>query len=159
MKFRKVVLLMVISFGLMTLMSTTCDKNDPDPGNCTGVVSASASGFFTQSFCFDDVTSYTFEPENRISFWARETSTDFGMDVSVYAKDGIPVSTGTYNCGSGEQGFVELITAQDGDFYKSQSGTLTITSASATSFKATFNVTAQGYYNKETITFSGTISK
>ena len=125
MKLKKLFFIVAITFGLATLMSTKCEKDEPsDPSNCTEVVSASSTGYFTLSFCFDNVTSYSFEPENSISFWARETLTDYGMDISIYAKDDIPVSIGTYNCGSGEQGFVELITAQDGDFYKSQSGTI-----------------------------------
>ncbi len=157
MKLKKFMFLVVVSLGVMILMSTTCKKDD-DPSGCSGVASATATGEISQSFCFDEVTSFNYDPENYISFWAKETSTDYGFDMSVYARDGQNVTTGTYQCGPDNPGFVELITSHDGDFYKSKSGTVTITSANATSMSGSFNVVCEGYYNKKTINFSGTFS-
>ncbi|PLX10204.1 MAG: hypothetical protein C0598_10960 [Marinilabiliales bacterium] len=157
MKIKKLLFLVVISVGIMTLMSTTCDKVE-DPAGCSGVASATATGEISQSFCFDEVTSFTYDPENRLSFWAKETSTDYGFDFSIYAQNDQSITPGTYQCGPDNPGFVELITAQDGDFYKSQSGTITISSANQTSMSGSFNVVCEGYYNKKTINFSGTFS-
>lgn len=157
MKLKKLVYLVVISLGIMTLMSTTCKKDD-DPAGCSGVASATSTGEISQSFCFDIVTSYHYDPVNYISFWARETSSDYGFDISVYAQNDQSITPGTYQCGSDNPGFVELITSHDGDFYKSKSGTVTITSANETSISGSFNVVAEGYYNKKTINFSGTFS-
>lgn len=70
---------------------------------------------------------------------------------------------GTYNCGQGNPGFVELIyEAIDGneqEFYKSQSGTLTITQVDANHFIGSFDVVALGYYGHESINFKGTFNK
>jgi len=157
MKLKKLMFLVVVSLGVMILMSTTCKKDD-DPAGCSGVASATATGEISQSFCFDVVTTYKYDPANYISFWARETSSDFGFDLSVYAQNDQNVTPGTYQCGPDNPGFVELITAMDGDFYKSQSGTITISSANESSISGSFNVVAEGYYNKKTINFSGTFS-
>ncbi len=149
---------MALSIGLMTLMSTTCKKDEPVAAGCDGVATATATGEIDQTFCFDVVTTYNYDPENYISFWARETSSDFGFDCSVNSENGQPVTPGTYQCGPGNTGFVELITAQDGDFYKSISGTLTITSANETSITGSFSVVAKGYYNEKIINLSGSFS-
>lgn len=163
MKVSKIVLFLSMALAFITLTSTTCNKSDDPTPECNGVAAATATGFIEQSFCFDNVTTYNYDPTNYISFWARESSSSFGFDVSINAVDGQAVTTGTYQCGSGNPGFVELIfedqNSGDSDFYKSQSGSITITVASETNFKASFDVTAKGYYNGESIHFSGTIDK
>lgn len=162
MKIKKIFMLMVVAIGLTTLMSTTCDKDDPDNlDTCNGVVTASVTGYINQDFCFDNLNSYTYEPTEYLTLWARETATDIGFDIRINAVSNQQITPGTYNCGSGEPGFVEFIIEDAGntgsDFYKSQSGTITLTQASESTFKATFNVVAIGYYNEETTNFSGTI--
>ncbi|NOY51273.1 MAG: hypothetical protein GXO88_12030, partial [Chlorobi bacterium] len=72
MKKKKLLLLLVITLGLTTLMSTTCKKDEPTAATCDGVASATATGEIDQTFCFDLVTTYNYDPENYISFWARE---------------------------------------------------------------------------------------
>jgi len=162
MKVKRIFMLLIVAIGLTTLMSTTCDKDDTDiPDTCDGIVTATVTGYIDQNFCFDNLNSYTYEPTNSITLWARETVTDIGFDIQINAVNNQQITPGTYNCGSGEPGFVEFI-IEDGenansDFYKSQSGTITITQASESIFKATFNVVAVGYYNNETTNFSGTV--
>jgi len=162
MKVKKIVLLLIVALGLTTLMSTKCEKDDPeDPNICNGIVSAIATGNIDQTFCFDNLSTYTYEPSNYITLWARETSTDVGFDIKISAVNNQAVTPGTYNCGSGEPGFVEFIIEDEGsadsDFYKSQSGTITLTQASESTFSATFNVVAVGYYNEKSVNFSGTV--
>ena len=161
MKFRKPALLIVTIVALTTLMSTTCNKEEePDPGNCTGYVSATASGAVSASICFDLLNSYNYTPNTSVSLWARQTGSIYGFDISINPNDGSDITTGTYQCGSGP-GFVELIveTETDSEFYKSKEGTITVTKIDADHFEATFNVKAEGYYNKETINYSGTVIK
>ncbi len=152
----------MVAVSLTTLMSTTCEKDDTDPDICNGIVTATASGDIEQTFCFDQLSTYTYEPTNYITLWAREESTDIGFDIQVTAVNNQAVTPGTYNCGSGEPGFVEFIIEDmenpNGDFYKSQSGTITITQASESKFNATFNVVVVGYYDSKTANFSGTVS-
>ena len=156
---RKILFLAAAFVGMTAMMSTTCETEDlKDPENCNGAASASSTGNVEGTYCFDNVTTYTYDPSNMVTFWARETSTETGMDLSVYAPNGGTVVNGTYDCANNEA-FVELITSGDGEFYKSKSGTVTITNANATNFSASFNVTCEGYYNQKTITFIGTISK
>jgi len=162
MKFKKIIFLLSLSLVLITLMSTQCETEEPTP-ECNGIVKVTATGHFDQTFCFDGLISYDYDPTTRISLWARESSTDIGFDMSISAVDSQSITPGTYNCGSGEPGFVEIIIEDQTnvyhDFYKSKSGTITITQASETNFSATFNVVAVGYYNDETINLTGTVNK
>ncbi len=162
MRFRKIMFLLGLSLGLITLMSSQCETEDPIP-NCNGIATATATGNIEQTFCFDNVTTYNYDPTTSISFWARESTTDIGFDMSISAVNNQAITPGTYNCGSGEPGFVELIlenlTNGENEFYKSQSGTITLTQASESNFSATFNVVAVGYYNGKTINFTGTVDK
>ena len=162
MKVKKIILLLAVALGLTTLMSTTCEKDKTDPITCNGIVTAKVTGDLEQTFCFDNLSSYTYEPTNYISLWARESSTDIGFDIQISAVNNQAITPGTYNCGSGEPGFVEFIIEDEGssdsDFYKSKSGTITITQASESIFNATFNVVAVGYYNEKTVNYSGTVS-
>lgn len=161
MKINKSAMLVLAAIGLMTLMSTTCNKEENgDPANCTGYVSATASGNVSANLCFDILNSYDYTPNTSVSLWARQTGADYGFDISISPGDGSDITPGTYQCGTGP-GFVELIweTDTDSEFYKSQSGTITVTKIDADSFEATFNVEAVGYYNKQSITYTGTVSK
>jgi hypothetical protein len=158
MKTKKLLFLLAVTLGLTTLMSTTCKKDEPAAAACDGVVSATATGEIDQIFCFDLVTTYNYDPANYISLWAHESSSNFSFDCSVNSENGQSVTPGTYQCGPDNPGFVELINEQDGDFYKSQSGTLTITSASETNITGSFSVVAKGYYNNKTINFNGNFS-
>ena len=154
-------MLIVAAIGFVTLMSTTCAKEESnDPGTCTGYVSAKASGDITTDLCFDELNSYNYVPNTSVSLWARSSGSSYGFDISINPNDGSAITPGTYQCGSGF-GFVELIweTDDDSEFYKSHSGTITVTKINADHFEATFNVVAIGYYNNKTINYSGTVKK
>jgi len=153
----------VAIFGLITLMSTTCNKEeDTDPGTCNGYVSATITGDVTGNFCFTDLTTFTYQPNSYVTLWARDGD-KYGFDTRLSSANDAPLIPGTYQCGSGEPGFVEFIyeteSGTDNEFYKSKSGTLTVTKVNETSFEGSFNVVAEGYYNKETINYSGTFKK
>ena len=162
MKIKNIILIVSLTLGLVTLMSSTCNTTDDATPDCAGPASATATGEIDQTFCFTNVTIDYYDPENRISVWGRTDNNVYGFDMSVSVTDGQTITTGTYNCGSDNPAFVELIMEDpsgDSEFYKSQSGTVTITEASQTTFKATFDVTAVGYYNGKSIHFTGTINK
>lgn len=153
-----------LALGLVTLMSSTCNKEeDPaDPGQCSGYVSAVATGGINANFCFTTITTFTYEPNNLVTLWARQAD-NYGFDVSLYSDNQADLVPGTYTCGSGGFAFVELIFEDPADpstneFYKSQSGTLTVTQVNQNSFKGSFNVVAVGYYNGKSINFSGTFT-
>lgn len=159
MKARKIILLFSIAIGLMTLMSTTCEKDDPDnpdPNTCDGFVTATASGNISTNFCFDILNTYENTNNESATLNVRqEGNPEYACGIYVYTLNG----PGTYNCGYDEPCFIELILhGDDNEFYKSQSGTLTITQVDEANFKATFNVVTVGYYNEQTVNFSGTVS-
>lgn len=161
MKAKKIIVLLCISIGMTLLMSTTCEKDDPEnPENCEGVASASSSGALIGTYCFTEVTSYNYQPNNYVSLFAAQIGTNIGFDLSIHTADGAAITTGTYDCGPDGLGFVELINegSEGGEFYKSQSGTLTVTQVNENTFIGSFNVVAVGYYNGESINFSGTIN-
>ncbi len=157
---KSIMMVLGLALGLLTLMSSQCNGTDnpPDP-DCSGYIQATATGNVNQSFCFDNFPQYVYDEENqRVSFSANVT-----VDGQMYACDlsVVPFVVGTqsYSCGQDDPGFVELIIHGDNqEFYKSQSGTLTITQADATHLKATFDVVTKGYNNGETVNLNGSVS-
>lgn len=153
-----------LAIGLITLMSTTCKKSDPDepdPNTCSGYITASATGNLTANFCFDKLAEYIYVPGETVSFITNQEGEPFySCHIQLNSYNGAFNGAGTYNCGFEEVGYVELVVhGTDNEFYKAQSGTITITQVDDTHFKATFNVVLVGYYNEKTVNFSGTINK
>ncbi len=162
MKTRKLFYLLGLSIAMVTLMSTTCQKNDTpdDNDNCDGIVSLKVSGALDENLCFKEGADYGYTENERaylsVGFGGNVT---YGFDVSVVANDGSFTGAGTYNCGPDQPGFVELVLHGDeNEFYKSQSGTITITEVDQNTFKGTFNVEAKGYYNEQSVTLSGSFN-
>lgn len=154
MKVRKILLLVIIAIGVTTLMSTTCDKEDTDPATCEGIISAAASGNINENFCFTTLVTYDFTANESATLNARQVGTpEYALGIYLYENTG----SGTYNCGSDQPCFIELIIhGDDNEFYKSQSGTITITQIDNSNFKATFNIVTVGYYNEKTVNITGT---
>ena len=137
-------------------MSTTCEKDDPDePSGCEGIAAASATGYITQSFCFDALVTYEYELNGNCQFTARQSGDpEYAYSFRIYEFTG----NGTYNCGPDQDAFSELILhGADNEFYKAQSGTVTITEYSLSGMKATFNLVTKGYYNDEIVNISGVV--
>jgi len=159
MKIKKIMFLAFISIGMMTLMSTTCEKISDEPTNCSGIASGTASGEVSASYCFDNLSTYDFIDQDHVLFFAHELSTEAGIQISYYEYQGVPPKTGTFQCGSDNGGgYIQLITPGHEEFYNSVSGTLTITNITDNSFEGSYDVTCEGYYNKKTITLKGTFS-
>ena len=157
---KRIIFAFGLLLGLVTLMGTTCNKEDnPPDDNCTGYIQATASGYINQSFCFDSNPQYTFDEANELLNFSANVTIDgvtYSCDVSVSPYSG----PNTYNCGSNNPGYVELILHGDeSEYYKSQSGTVTVTQADATHFVATFTVEAKGYYNEQTVNISGSVMR
>lgn len=163
MNFKRFLMIFTMTITIITTMSTTCEKNDPEIPECNGIGSAEATGFISGTYCFDLETHYDFRPNESVTMFVVQSNTDYIFDCSLYPSEGADLIAGTYSCGQGNPGFVELIyepaDANEQDFYKSQSGTLTITQVDADHFKGSFDVVAKGYYNNEVINFKGTFSK
>jgi hypothetical protein len=156
MKIKKLFLIVVLGFGLSALMSTTCKKDDPDnPDTCQGNTSATASGYLNSSFCFDVLVTNEYDSNGELSFVTRQSGdTEYAFSFKIYDFQG----TKTYNCGPDQDGYAELIVhGSDNEFYKAQSGTVTITEVSETSLKANFSFVCKGYYNKESVNLSGNV--
>lgn len=70
-------MLTIAVVGFMTLMSSTCNKNDEtnDRGTCTGYVAATATGSISANFYFDDRDSCTYLPNDRVGLWACQSGT------------------------------------------------------------------------------------
>ncbi len=157
---KRVLFVLGLFFGLISLTATTCNKeNNPPDDNCTGYVEATVTGYIDQSFCFVDNPQYTYSEENQMLNFSANVTVDgktYSIDVSVNPYTG-PQS---YSCGMDNAGYVELVVHGDeNEFYKAQSGTLEITQADASHLTATFNVSAKGYYNEQTVSLSGSVLK
>lgn len=161
MKTKKIISVSTI-FLLAGLMTFLACKKDDDSGNpdCNSYISASATGFVTQDFCFSKLAGYNYQDGHSVAITANQEGdvvyscmVEIGTDASPFT------GPGTYQCGGDKAGYVELIIhgKTENEFYKPTSGTITVTEAANNSFKATFNVTLVGYYNQQTVTLSGTV--
>ena len=158
---KSIIFILGLALGLVTLMSSTCNTSgddQPDP-NCNGFAQATLTGYINDSYCFDSNPQYTYDEENqRLNFSSIVTINDiiYSCSVSVYPYTG----TQSYSCDADNPGYVEFIVHGDNnEFYKSQSGTLSITKADANHLEASFNVTAKGYYSDETVNIVGSVMK
>jgi len=155
---KKMMIVLGLMLGLVTLMSSTCNNSeDPPNPDCNGYIQATSTGIINNTFCFDSNPQYVYSEENqRVNFSAIVTIDEvvYSCNVSVYPFTG----PNSYNCGPDNQGYVELVVhGNESEFYKSQSGTLTISRADATHLTATFDVTTKGYYNQETGSLKGSV--
>ena len=153
MKIKKFMFFTGLLLALVTLMSSECNKDATDP-SCDGYASATATGEVSNTFCFDTLYQFNYDGES-VSFGAGQTGvTHYGMDFFISPCSG----TGTYNCGIDQPGGLELIIHGDNnEFYKSQSGTITITKIDNSHVEATFDVVTAGYYNNKTVNLKGSV--
>lgn len=160
MKIEKVLFYLSLIVGLTLLMSTTCEKDDSnDPaGTCDGYVSATTSGELNATLCFDVLVSYEYSSGESLSFVTRQDGEPiYSCTIQMSSGNGTFNGPGTYQCGFDEPGYLELdIHGVENEFYKAQSGTITITQLDESHFNATFNVVTVGYYNEKTVTIVGT---
>ncbi len=159
MKIKKILSVGAI-FLVAVLMTFSACKKDEDSGNpdCDAYISASSSGFITQDYCFSNLVTFNFVNDHSVELTANQTGEPIYSCMLEIGDDNNKFSgPGTYQCGNDQPGYVELIVhGTENEFYKVVSGTVTVTEAGDNSFNATFNVTLKGYYNQETITFTGT---
>ena len=140
------------------LSSTSCNKDDDetDEGNssCNGYVSASISGAIDATICLDRYVSYINNSNETVTLTVGETNS-ITYSMFIQARDNFG-GTGTFSCGMNEKGYVELdIHGDNSEFYKSTSGTLTITKVDASSFEGKFDVTCKGYNNGKEVKLTG----
>jgi hypothetical protein len=161
MKTTKTFYLSVLTVMFVFLLNASCQKDDNTGGNdtCNGVISVKASGALDDNICFINSSDFGYTENERVYLSASGNNQTYGFDVSVVANDGTFTGPGTYNCGQDQPGFVELVIhGNENEFYKSISGTITITEVDQNRFKGSFNVEAKGYYNQQGVTLSGTFN-
>ncbi len=153
---KKFLLITGLAMGLLMLMSSQCNNSEPVNPDCNGIITATATGFLNQDFCFDVLIDYNFENSGVLYINAsQDGDINYAFSISLDAYNG----PGTYGLGE-DQGFAELIVhGNESEFYKVQTGTITVSQADETSMKATFYIETSGFYNKETVNFSGTVDK
>ena len=157
MKVKKIILLLSIAVGLTLLMSTKCEKDDPDnPTTCEGIVSATASGYVNADFCFDALVTYENNDNQDLYFTVRQDGEPiYSCTIDIAVLDG----PGTYNFAVDSPYYIELVVHGDeNEFYKGQSGSITISQVDAANFVASFNAVTLGYYNEQTVNFSGSVN-
>ncbi len=163
MNVRKILLVFGLITGLLTLMSASCNKDEgDDPGSsCTGYVSATATGEINTTLCTNAFVSYSYIPGESLSFVTRQDGEPiYSITIQLRSYAGTISGVGTYSCGLDEVGYVELdIHGDDSEFYKAESGTLTITQLSETNIEASFSVVTKGYYNGKIVNLNGTAKK
>ncbi|MCF6171772.1 MAG: hypothetical protein L3J66_12405 [Bacteroidales bacterium] len=157
MKMKKMMIVLGLALGLITLMSSECNTSDPVEPACGGFASATSTGFIAQSFCFDVLVTYDFNGTEGFDFTARqEGDVEYAFSINLWGYNG----PGTYDISPESHGFAELIIHGDeSEFYKVTSGSLTVTEADATTMKGTFDIVTVGFYNGETVNITGTIDK
>ena len=153
MKIRKFMFLTGLVLALVTLMSSECNKVDTNP-TCDGYASAESSGAFTNNFCFDTLNHFNYESSNVYFMASQPGDVHYTLDFSINPCDG----PGTYNCGQDQPGFLELIVhGDDNEFFKSQSGTITITKIDENHVEGSYEVITEGYYNHSSLNLKGNI--
>ena len=161
---KTMILLGVAIFSLLIFTASSCDDDNnnstPTPPSCQGIVSASATGYVSATICCNVAGQFYYVEGEKVELWAnQEGEPNYGVVVNALSYDGGFTGAGIYNCGPNDIGYVELIIhGNENEFYKSQSGTLYITQVNTNILVATFDVIAVGYYNGETINFSGSVS-
>jgi hypothetical protein len=84
----------------------------------------------------------------------KSADSNYACDISVSPFTGAK----SYNCGPNSPGYVELVIhGKNNEYYKAQSGTITVSQADVSHFKATFNVTTKGYNNGKTVNLQGSV--
>jgi len=157
MKVKRIMFFIGLALGLITLMSTECNDSDPvDPG-CNGIIAANATGFLAENYCFDVLVTYDFKGTDGLDITARqEGDIEYAFSITLYGYNG----PGTYDISPESHGFAEMIVhGAETEFYKVQSGTLSVTEADELKMKATFSIVTVGYYNGETVNFTGAVDK
>ncbi len=148
-----------LSMVFISLISTSCRKNDEPEKyyDCHGEISVKVSGLFNENICFKSGAEYTYIENDSVDLSA--SGSRYGFHINITANDGTFTGTGTYDCGNGKPGFVELIIHDyDNEYYKSISGTITVSEIGQNNFKGSYNVKAKGYYNEQSVTLSGTFN-
>lgn len=154
---KNVVILLGLAIGLITLMSSQCNGSDPVDPACNGIITATATGFVAESFCFDVLVTYDYKGVDGIDITARQDGdVQYAFTIILYGYNG----PGTYSLGPESHGFAEMIVhGAETEFYKVQSGSVSITEADETTMKATFDIVTTGYYNEENVNFTGSVDK
>lgn len=151
----------LLLLGLYLLSATSCNKKDDDNASeCTGPAQINVTGAVTGNYCLQDVTSFSYDDHIEINIILNNGGGESVMLFARvgYAGEGLNPGAGTYQCGDDNPGYVQLgYHGANQEFYNSVSGTLTITSVSASSLKGSFSVTAEGYYDSQTVNVTGTI--
>ncbi len=160
MELKKLMAFLGLTLGVLMLMSASCNKDESDDpgGSCTGFISATATGELNATLCMEALVSYDYTEGESLSLIARQDGEPiYSCTIQLRSYAGPITGVGTYTCGLDEVGYVELdIHGAENEFYKAQSGTITVTQLNATNFQATFNVVTKGYYNGKTLNLSGT---
>jgi len=162
MKAKKILTFSVTILVASLMIVSACKKEDNGDNNnsdCNSYVSATSSGFVAQDFCFDQLVEYNFNAGQTVALTVNQQGDPiYSCMVQIGTTNDPFTGPGTYQCGGDEAGYVELIIhGTENEFYKTVSGTITVTEASENTFKATFNVTLKGYNNGETVTLNGTV--
>ena len=159
MKTRTLSFLSLLLLGLYLLSAAACNKKDDDNASeCTGPAQLSVSGAVTGNYCLQEVTSFSYDDQVEINIILNDGGGESVMLFASVGGEGINVGPGTYQCGGENPGYVQLgYHGTNQEFYNSTSGTLNISSVSASSLKGSFSVTANGYYDNQTVTVTGTI--
>lgn len=152
-------LLLLASFIL--LVSACQKKDDPnEPAGCNGPGQVTVSGAVSGNYCLTEVTQYKYTDYVEINVVANNGAESVMLFVRVGSSgSGDTPVVGTFQVGNDNPGFVQVgFHGSNEEFFNSVSGSVTITQMSATSFKATFNVTAKGYYNEQTVSATGSVN-
>jgi hypothetical protein len=154
---KKIMIILGLALGLITLMSSECNNSDPVNPDCNGIIAATSTGFLARDFCFDVLVTYDFKGTNGLDITARQDGEPiYVFSINLWGYNG----PDTYNISPDSHGFAELVVHGDEtEFYKVTSGTFTVTEADANTLKGSFNIVTVGYINGETVNITGTIDK
>jgi hypothetical protein len=150
--------MLIISISLLTLLSTTCEKNKDEPQGCDGAVNLVVSGSMSKNYCLNEVIND--DLGENYSFTARLILDNEAVSIFIIVGDAdTPPGTGKFNCGTETNAFIQMVIhdSPDEGFYNAQSGSITVTQLDNAGFKASFTVQAKELYTEKNISLTGNI--
>lgn len=146
---------------LVVATVTACKKKDDpnSPAGCSGPAQMTLTGAVSGDYCLKEVTQYTYNDRLEISIVTSNGTESQMLFISIDGQGGQPPLTGSFLCGGDNPGFVQAgFHGANEEFFNATSGSVTVSQISANNFKASFSVSAKGYYNGQVVTITGTVN-
>ncbi|MBS4056219.1 MAG: hypothetical protein KGZ82_02750 [Bacteroidales bacterium] len=154
-------ILSLLALLLVIATVTACKKKDDpnSPAGCSGPAQMTLTGAVNGDYCLKEVTQYKYNDRLEISIVTSNGAESQMLFISIDGQNGQPPLTGSFLCGGDNPGFVQAgFHGANEEFFNATSGSVTVSQISANNFKASFSVSAKGYYDGQVVTLTGTVN-